>query len=86
MAELQTYFGRYKELVQQYKITKSVTADVDNYDVVIERIGSGYGHTKYRVIKNKPMLPTLDLAIICDDGNLCFGYRTDDSIICVYTD
>lgn len=86
MAELQTYFGRYKELVQQYKITKSVTADVENYDVVIQNIGSGYAHTKYRVIKNKPELSTLDLAIICDDGNLCFGYRTDGSIICVYTD
>ena len=57
------------------------------FDVVIESAGRGYGHTKYRVVKNGPGLSTKDLAIICDNGNLCFGYRMEGSdIICVYTD
>lgn len=59
---------------------------MEKYDVVIEYAGTGYAHTKYRVLKNEPGLSTLDLAIICDDGNLCFGYRTEGSIICVHTD
>lgn len=59
---------------------------MENYDVVVDYIGSGYAHQKYRVLKNAPGLSTLDLAVICDSGNLCFGYRTEGSIICVYID
>lgn len=82
----EVYYERYKELREQYKIARSNVTDLENYDVVIQRIGSGYAHAKYRVVKNGPGLSTKDLAIICDDGNLCFGYRTEGSIICVYTD
>lgn len=57
-----------------------------NYDVVVEYAGTGYAHTKYRVLKNDPGLSMEDLAIIADSGNLCFGYRSDGPIICVYTD
>lgn len=85
-----TYFDRYKELQQQYKIAHSArdltSAQFNEYDVVVERCGSGYAHTKYRVLSNKAGLSTKDLAIICDKGNLCFGYRTEGQIICVYTD
>ena len=101
------YYDRYKELQQQFKISRGLiglipledrrrmTANeikvakdklMENYDVVIEPAGHGYAHTKYRVLKNKPRLSSLDLAVICDSGNLCFGYRTEGSIICVYTD
>ena len=101
------YHQRYKELQQQYKISRGILSSIpyedrlrmtaneikvakerliEKYDVVIERVGSGYAHTKYRVLKNAPGLTTLDLAVICDSGNLCFGYRSDGPIICVYTD
>lgn len=87
---LATHYDRYKELEEQYKIkhgTYGLTPDtINNYDVVIECIGTGYAHKKYRVISNKPQLSIEDLAIICDCGNLCFGYRTEGSIICVHTD
>lgn len=102
-----TYYAKYKELQQQYKISRGILSSIpyedrmrmttnelkvakdrlmENYDVVIERIGSGYAHTKYRVLKNTPNLTSLDLAVICDSGNLCFGYRTEGPIICIYTD
>lgn len=59
----------------------------DDYDIVIDDLGSGYAHHKYKAIKNIPNLSNKDLAIICDRGNLCFGYRVEyGNIICVHTD
>ena len=87
---VQTYFDRYKELQAKYKIkhsTYDLTPGARQEDDVIEECrGYGYAHTKYRVVKNGPGLSTQDLAIICDRGNLCFGHRTEGSIICVYID
>lgn len=59
---------------------------LEEYDVVVESAGVGYAHHKYRVVKNAPGLSTKDLAIICDDGNLPFGYRVEGGLIYVYTD
>lgn len=56
------------------------------FDVVVERVGTGYAHTKYQVLRNAPKLSNRDLAIICDRGNLCFGYRMEGGCICVHTD
>ena len=100
-----TYFERYNELKEKYKICRGTFGlvppelrndpvkakeakqkNMDKFDVVIEPTGFGYAHSKYRVLKNAPGLPTQDLAIICDEGNLCFGYRTEGSVICIHTD
>lgn len=59
---------------------------MEAYDVVVVHAGSGYAHVKYRVLKNAPGLTMKDLAIICDRGNLCFGYRVEGGIICIHTD
>lgn len=89
---IKTYFDRYKELRAKYKIgtnrlyIKARGESEDDYDVIVEYCGTGYAHKKYRVIKNKPNLSNQDLAIICDDGNLCFGYRMEGGLICVHTD
>lgn len=89
-------YSRYKELREQYAVTHMPSSSelgdctpeqfMGPWDVVVQRVGSGYAHVKYRVLKNTPNLSTRDLAVICDSGNLCFGYRTEGSIICVYTD
>lgn len=87
----------YEELRKKYKIATSTRKwntelkkmediNTDDFDVVIECAGHGYAHTKYRVIKNIPKLTTKELALICDDGNLCFGYRTEGSLIVIHTD
>lgn len=52
----------------------------------VEWVGSGYGHTKYKVISNPNNLSELELALICDSGNLCFGYRTEGGFIVIHTD
>lgn len=103
----ETYYDRYKELCETYKIRrgtygliskedtegktlKEVAAmlneAIEQFDVVVERSGSVYAGAKYKVLRNAPGLSTKELAIICDQGNLCFGYRTEGGYIIVYTD
>lgn len=78
------YYDRYKELRELYSI--SWDPEDTNADIIVQNIGTGYAHKKYRVLKNRPGLDSKDLAIICDRGNLCFGYRDEAGIICIYTD
>jgi len=60
--------------------------DQDKYDVIYECVGTGYGTKRYRINKNAPRLTKDELALICDGGNLCFGYRSSGNEITVYTD
>lgn len=41
---------------------------------------------KDTVLKNAPNLTDREIALLCDGGNLCFGYRVEGNTICVYTD
>ena len=103
----ETYYDRYKELCDTYKVRRgtygliskerkatmtllevqdALSKAIEEYDVVVERNGSVYGGAVYKVLRNAPKLSTRDLAIICDAGNLCFGYRVEGSYIVVYTD
>lgn len=68
----------FKELKQKYRITQidlvdGVDLNFDDYDVIIGRKAC-YCHSKYKVYKNTPKLSDDELALLCDDGNLCFGY------------
>lgn len=83
-----TNFERYQELKQQHKVlvTYKVPSDLSDWDVVIQCLGQGYAHARYKVLKNSAGLSTNELALICDSGNLCFGYRTSGGEIHVYTD
>ena len=40
---------------------------------------------KYKVVDNPFGLSEDHLALIADEGNLCFGYRTDGSLIVIHT-
>lgn len=77
---------RYNELMQKYRIAKGPVTNTNNFDVIVSWVGAGCGNAKYMVEKNTPGLSNDDLALICDGGNLCFGYRTEDRCIVVYTD
>lgn len=88
----ETYYDRYNELKEKYKV-KFINShdylhkpDCSDCDVAIQWIGNGYAHAKYRILKNEPNLSTKDLAILCDSGNLCFGYRVEGGLICIHTD
>lgn len=55
---------------------------------VVRCVGVGYAHTKYEVL-SKPSnlnLSLRDIALFCDDGNLCYGFREQGGCICVHTD
>ena len=86
----------YKELSEKYKISHSSRqynstlkgmedVKLDDYDIVLDRT-SCYGYSKYRIVKNNTDLSRDELALICDRGNLCFGYRMEGSSICVFED
>jgi len=52
----------------------------------IRSAGVGYAHSKYEVLDNPENLSILELALICDGGNLCFGYRVEGRYIVIHTD
>lgn len=82
----------YKELKekyiikQKYEFDKMEIAEQADVDVVFGRAGGGYGHSLYKIYKNKPQLSNLELALICDSGNLCFGHSVFNGMIKIYTD
>lgn len=47
---------------------------------------TGYGHKEYKILSNPHKLTTDQLALICDSGNLCFGYRKAGNNIVIHTD
>lgn len=66
----------YKALCEKYRIQNNFSQKRDNiedYDVALSR-EAGYKHSVYTILKNEPELSRLELALIADYGNLCFGF------------
>lgn len=90
----------YETLKRKYKIKKkSIMESLEelskNYDIIYELSSHSYGFTDYTILKNKANLSASELALIVDNGNLCFGYhsreinKSDNSTvyyITIYTD
>ena len=49
-------------------------ADFRDYDLVISRKPK-YCHSECTVLKNNTDLTEIEIALVCDGGNLVFGYR-----------
>lgn len=77
----------YKELEAKYKFAISYVAKghEDDYDLIYSG-ASEYGHNTYKIIKNTTKLTNEELALIFDDGNLCFGFSLHGGNIIVFTD
>ncbi len=81
----------YKELCEKYRVARrmwddSRTLNLDDYDVVIYRTAR-YLRSEYRIAKNAPALSNDELALLCDQGNLCFGHKVErNGIITVWED
>lgn len=84
----------YAELNSKYKIYRRDTkmtlvdgedCDFSQFDVVIGR-SAGYNHALYKVYKNAPNLSQEELALVCDCGNLCFGYTMQGELFYVFED
>lgn len=88
MVNEKSNYETYKELMEKYKfkIGRPDEINMDDYDVVVSCDKVGYAHVKYKVLKNVPNLTDREIALLCDGGNLCFGYRVEGNTICVYTD
>jgi hypothetical protein len=81
----------YQWLIENYKINTKWSIEhnklnMDDFDIVYEGAGTGYGTSSYKIIKNILELPNEYLALLCDHGNLCFGYALRSGNICIYTD
>lgn len=75
----------YNELCEKYKISRYLVDSIDDYDIVLRRT-PGYNHSTYEVIKNTTDLSQDELALICDNGNLCFGYTMQGSQFYIFED
>ena len=85
----------YKSLKPKVKMCyvdyRTKTLDCTSDDLqkycCITPYGHGYGTIKYRVLSNPYGFTKDQLALICDDGNLCYGYRQDGSdVFIIYND
>lgn len=92
--KMQTNHSIFQELKGKHRIyrndcvinlTDGKECNFADYDIVIGRKAC-YHHGEYRVYKNAPSLSMLELALICDNGNLCFGYGIRGDIISVSED
>jgi len=52
----------------------------------LKLVSTGYAHRVYRVLENPENLSSLELALIADKGNLCFGYRMQGDDVVIHTD
>lgn len=64
-----------------YKIYQEIK---DKAELKLVKIG--FAHNTYKVVSNPEDLSTLELALIADNGNLCFGHRLDGERIVIHTD
>lgn len=87
----------YEELCEKYKVTRStshwskeegkmIPINERDFDVVVECVQHRYGSNVYSIVKNGPGLNDDELALICDDGNICFNYTKEASHIVIFTD
>ena len=76
----------YEELKEKYKINKYASENIEEYDIAFELNGFGYANKSFKILSNKAGLSSDELALIADDGNLCFGYKRTGDIIKIYID
>lgn len=83
----------YKQLCEKYKVKRIYRRSIsdeqfkeilDDNDFVYETT-SGYAHKSVTIYKS-PDLTTDEQALICDEGNLCFGYGMRNGKMAIYTD
>ena len=83
----------YKQLCEKYKVKRiyhrSISDEqfqkiLNDNDFVYETTAE-YGHNNVTIYKS-PDLETNVQALICDEGNLCFGYDIRNKHIVIYTD
>lgn len=83
----------YEELKEKYRILKvsdidhkaPTSEELEQNDIVYSRKAC-YAHGEYRIYKCPEEVELCELALICDDGNLCFGYSGSKNYLSVFED
>lgn len=83
----------YEELKERYKILKvsdidhkvPTSEELERNDIVYSRKAC-YAHGEYKIYKCPEEVTLNELALIFDDGNLCFGYRGNKNFLSVFED
>lgn len=87
---MKTYFEEYEKIKDKGVVL--VRSEFEkNPDIINEKSVLIYAEQRpgvkfYEVAGNVNNLTDLELAIIADSGNLCFGYRKENKDIYIYTD
>lgn len=87
---MKTYFEEY-EKIKDKGVVLSRSDLENNPNILNEKSVLIYaeqrpGVKSYEVVGNVNNLTDLELTIIADSGNLCFGYRKENKDIYIYTD
>ena len=80
------YNKELKPKSREFYRSKQPTEEEKKQFTCYECIRHGYGHNAYRILSNPHNFSTQQLALICDSGNLCFGYRMEGGNIVIHTD
>lgn len=82
----------YEDIIEQNKDVcfllkkSSVNGNHQTPPLMYDKISYGPAHTTYKVV-SKPDWMTMDeVALVIDNGNLCFGYYVNGNTIDIYTD
>lgn len=83
----------YNALKNKYKILKCSDIDhkqptneeLNQNDIVYSRKAC-YAHGEYKIYKCPEEITLDELALICDGGNLCFGYRGSKTFLSISED
>lgn len=75
----------YNEISQKWRISPRDSVDESKYDLILSRT-PGYHHSTYHIIKNVTDLTQDEIALVCDGGNLCFGYTMQGKQFYVFED
>ena len=70
---------------EKIKINREIYEEIKD-KAKVEFHHAGYGYAAYKVIDNPEHLSSIELALICDSGNLCFGCRMKGELIVIHTD
>lgn len=75
----------YNEISQKWRISSRDSVDESKYDLILSRT-PGYLHSTYHIVKNATDLTQDEIALVCDGGNLCFGYTMQGKQFYVFED
>ena len=83
-------YKTYEALRMKYKIAweRNINkGEETDYDIIIRATVIGYTYNEYTVVKKPAEVTDDEIALICDSGNLSFGYvKTPSGDFHIYTD